>query len=69
MEVFHGKKDRNGNHFVATSCQGLGASVWWPCKDHMYDEVENMDISIRVPSNLMNISNGKLKKIEGSWSN
>jgi len=61
---FSWKKDRNGNHFVATSCQGLGASVWWPCKDHMYDEVENMDISIRVPSNLMNISNGKLKKIE-----
>ena len=23
-------KDQNGNHFIATSCQGLGASVWWP---------------------------------------
>ena len=60
---FSWKKDSNGNHFVATSCQGLGASVWWPCKDHMYDEVENMDISITVPSNLMDISNGKLKEI------
>jgi aminopeptidase N len=60
---FSWKKDNNGNHFVATSCQGLGASVWWPCKDHMYDEVENMDISITVPSNLMDISNGKLKEI------
>lgn len=60
---FSWKKDRNGNHFVATSCQGLGASVWWPCKDHMYDEVENMDISVTVPSNLMDISNGKLKEI------
>lgn len=58
------KKDPNGKHFIASSCQGLGASVWWPCKDHMYDEVEKMDISVRVPSNLMNISNGRLKKTE-----
>ena len=43
------KKDTNGNHFVASSCQGLGASVWWPNKDHMYDEVDSMDISVTVP--------------------
>ena len=61
---FSWKKDKNNNHFIATSCQGLGASVWWPNKDHMYDEVENMDISVRVPSNLMEVSNGKLKDIE-----
>lgn len=61
---FSWKKDTNGNHFVATSCQGLGASVWWPNKDHMYDEVKSMDISVRVPSNLMNISNGRLQKVE-----
>ena len=61
---FSWKKDENDNHFIATSCQGLGASVWWPNKDHMYDEVESMDISVRVPSNLMNISNGKLLNIK-----
>ncbi|CAL2079236.1 M1 family metallopeptidase [Tenacibaculum sp. 190524A05c] len=61
---FSWRKDGNGNHFVATSCQGLGASVWWPNKDHMYDEVESMDISVRVPSNLMNISNGRLQKVD-----
>ncbi|WP_405566629.1 M1 family metallopeptidase [Polaribacter sp. Asnod6-C07] len=61
---FSWKKDKNGNDFIATSCQGLGASVWWPNKDHMYDEVENMDISVRVPSNLMNISNGELVETE-----
>ena len=60
---FSWKKDTNGNHFVATSCQGLGASVWWPCKDHMYDEVENMKISVTVPRNLMDVSNGKLENI------
>ncbi|WP_233901514.1 M1 family metallopeptidase, partial [Tenacibaculum piscium] len=61
---FTWKKDKNGNHFVATSCQGLGASVWWPNKDHMYDEVDSMAISVRVPKNLMDISNGKLRNIE-----
>src|SRR5690606_35915467 len=36
---FSWKQDAQGNPFVATSNQGLGASVWWPNKDHMYDEV------------------------------
>ena len=56
-------KDENGNHFIATSCQGLGASVWWPNKDHMYDEVDSMLISVNVPENLINVSNGRLRKI------
>ena len=51
------KKDQNGNHFIASSCQGIGASVWWPNKDHMYDEVDSMLISVNVPDKLMNISN------------
>lgn len=61
---FSWKKDNNGNHFVATSNQGLGASVWWPCKDHMYDEVDSMLISINVPKELMDVSNGRLKSVE-----
>jgi aminopeptidase N len=61
---FSWKKDNNGNHFIATSCQGLGASVWWPNKDHMYDEVDSMAISITVPKGLMDVSNGRLLKIE-----
>ena len=60
---FSWKKDENGNHFVATSCQGLGASVWWPNKDHMYDEVDSMDIYVTIPKDLMNVSNGRLKSI------
>jgi len=58
------KKDKNGKHFIASSCQGLGASVWWPCKDHMYDEVDSMLISVNVPKELTNISNGRLRKAE-----
>ncbi|MBP1224479.1 M1 family metallopeptidase [Flavobacterium sp. 1355] len=58
------KKDKNGKDFVASSCQGLGASVWWPCKDHMYDEVENMLISVNVPGDLTDVSNGRLQSVK-----
>ena len=58
------KKDSNGIDFIASSCQGLGASVWWPNKDHMYDEVDSMKISVNVPKHLMNISNGRLQSID-----
>lgn len=57
------KKDRNGKPFIASSCQGLGASVWWPNKDHMYDEVDDMLISVNVPKNLMDVSNGLLQSV------
>ena len=57
-------KDKSENPFVATSCQGLGASVWWPCKDHMYDEPDSMLIRITTPSDLMDISNGRLRHID-----
>ncbi|WP_339705913.1 M1 family metallopeptidase [uncultured Kriegella sp.] len=61
---FSWKEDSTGKPFVATSCQGLGASVWWPNKDHMYDEVDSMAISVTVPKNLMDVSNGRLRSIE-----
>ena len=61
---FSWKKDENGKHFVATSCQGLGASVWWPNKDHMYDEVDSMLISVQVPKGLTNVANGRLRKLD-----
>ena len=60
---FSWDKDENGTHFIATSCQGLGASVWWPNKDHMYDEVDSMLISVNVPNDLVNVSNGRLREI------
>lgn len=59
---FSWSKDSNGKDFVATSCQGIGASLWWPCKDHMYDEPDNgMTISLNVPGDLIAVSNGRLK--------
>ena len=58
------KKDKNGNDFIASSCQGLGASVWWPNKDHMYDEVEGMKISVNIPGKLTDVSNGRLQNVK-----
>lgn len=54
-------KDSKGQPFIASSCQGDGASLWWPCKDHMYDEPDSMLISVNVPANLMDVSNGRLR--------
>ncbi len=57
-------KDKNGSPFVSTSCQGLGASIWWPCKDHQSDEPENgASISITTPDSLMDVSNGLLQEM------
>ncbi len=58
---FDFKKDSNGKHWIATACQGLGASVWWPNKDHLSDEVDSMLISISVPHGLTNVSNGRFR--------
>jgi len=57
------KKDAKGLPFIATSCQGDGASLWWPCKDHMYDEPDSMQISVTVPQNVMDVSNGRLRRV------
>jgi aminopeptidase N len=57
------KKDSNGLPFIASTCQGDGASLWWPCKDHMFDEPDSMLISVNVPGNLMDVSNGRLRSV------
>jgi aminopeptidase N len=59
---FSWSKDDKGQPFVATSCQGLGASVWWPCKDHAYDEPDSQAIAVTVPKDLTDVSNGRLRK-------
>ncbi len=58
------QRDEKGNPFVASSCQGAGASLWWPCKDHMYDEPDSMLISVAAPKGLMDVSNGRLRSVD-----
>lgn len=55
-------QDPEGKPWIATACQGLGASAWWPNKDHQSDEPEEgMSIKVAVPNGLMNVSNGRFK--------
>ena len=56
-------KDASGKPWVATACQGVGASIWWPTKDHQKDEVDSMLLSVTVPSSLKDVSNGRLRKV------
>ncbi len=55
--------DSVGNPWVAVACQGTGASLWWPNKDHQSDEPDSMLISVTIPEELENISNGRLRSI------
>jgi aminopeptidase N len=52
-------KDPTGRPWVYTACEGEGSSIWWPSKDQWRDEPDSMDISIAVPSDLMDVSNGR----------
>ncbi len=56
------EKDTNGNDWVGVACEGLGASVWWPNKDHLSDEPDSMQITVRVPENLFCVANGTLEE-------
>ncbi len=60
-------RDDLGEHFITTTCQGIGASIWWANKDHGSDEPDRgMNINITVPENLAAVSNGRLKNIDSN---
>lgn len=54
------EKDKNGNPWVSVACQGLGAHIWFPLKDHLSDEPDSVRISMTIPKGLFCVSNGKL---------
>jgi len=56
-------KDEKGRPWMTVACQGLGASVWYPCKDHQSDEPDNgATLSITVVDSLVAVGNGRLKE-------
>lgn len=58
-------RDDLGQHFIVTTCQGIGASIWWPNKDHGADEPDRgMQIDVTVPEDLVAVSNGRLKETD-----
>lgn len=55
-------KDKLGRPWMSVACQGLGASVWFPCKDHQGDEPDNgATLKINAPDSLVAVGNGRLK--------
>lgn len=54
-------KDVSGNPWITVACQGLGASVWFPCKDTQADEVETARMHFTCDSKLVCISNGRFE--------
>lgn len=65
-------KDKLGRPWMSVACQGLGASVWFPCKDHQSDEPEKgATLKINVPDSLMAVGNGRLigkEKYKQGWT-
>lgn len=55
------KKDKNGNPHIGIACQGTGASLWWPNKDHQSDEPDSMAINITSSSLYETVCNGRLR--------
>jgi aminopeptidase N len=53
------RKDPDGAHWINTACEEEGASIWWPNKDQWRDEVERMELRVAIPSDLVDVSNGK----------
>jgi aminopeptidase N len=54
-------RDKQHNPWISIACQGLGASVWYPCKDYQGDEPDSAEMHITAPSDLIAISNGRLR--------
>ena len=61
-------KDENGTPWVGLACEGVGASLWWPMKDHLSDEPDSMSITLKLPpgelNELMAVSNGQLRSTQ-----
>ncbi|SFD86609.1 CarboxypepD_reg-like domain-containing protein [Chitinophaga sp. CF118] len=62
-------KDEEGNPWIQMVCQGSGASLWWPNKDHLSDEPDSMRIWITVPNGVTEISNGRLQRTTPAGTN
>jgi aminopeptidase N len=58
------KKDRNKNPWISIACQGMAGSVWFPNKDHMYDEPDSVSFFITAPKDLIAVAGGRLRSVK-----
>tara|TARA_B100000900_G_scaffold414937_1_gene443126 strand:- start:386 stop:2041 length:1656 start_codon:yes stop_codon:yes gene_type:complete len=61
---FTWSKDKDGRDWIAVSCEGEGARIWWPNKDHITAEGDSVRMAYTVPSDLVAVGNGKLRSIK-----
>jgi aminopeptidase N len=61
---FTWSKDKDGRDWIAVSCEGEGARIWWPNKDHITAEGDSVRMAYTVPSNLVAVGNGKLISVK-----
>lgn len=54
-------KDSLNRPWIGVACEGIGASLWWPLKDHLSDEPDSMDVHYTLPADLICKGNGQLK--------
>ena len=54
-------KTKDDKDWVTVTCQGGGADIWWPCKDHPSDRADSASLHFTIPSNLICVGSGKLK--------
>ena len=60
---FTWSKDKDNRDWIAVSCEGEGARIWWPNKDHITAEGDSVRMAYTVPSNMVAVGNGKLKSV------
>ncbi|MCC5945460.1 MAG: M1 family metallopeptidase [Bernardetiaceae bacterium] len=61
---FTWKKDAKNRDWIGVSCEGIGASLWYPNKDHLSDKPDSMHMRCEVPNPLICVSNGRLRRTE-----
>lgn len=54
--------DSVGNRWIATAAEGIGASVFWPTKDIWSDEPDSQRVAVTVPTPMIDVSNGRLRR-------
>ncbi len=68
---FTWSEDGAGKPWIGVSCEGIGASLWWPNKDHPSDEPDSMAISAEVPFGLVVVANGNPRGVsepDSGWT-
>ena len=64
------EKDKKGRPYVSIACEGDGAGLWWPLKDHIADEPDDgATMTFTVPEELFCVSNGRLLDLTANQKN